>query len=55
MLGNKNGAKHTADEIKEIRRLHEIENKSCKEIADIFNLYYPFVYKIITYRRWANI
>lgn len=55
MLGNKNGAKHTADEIKEIRRLHEIENKSCKEIADIFNLSYPFVYNIITYRRWANI
>lgn len=55
MIGNKNGATHTIDEIKEIRRLHEVENKSCREIADIFSLSYPFVYNIITYRRWADI
>lgn len=55
MIGNKNGATHTADEIKEIRYLHEVENKSCREIADYFNLSYDYIYGIITYRRWANI
>jgi group I intron endonuclease len=55
MMGNKNGATHTPEEIKEIRHLHEKENKSCKEIAEYFNLSYMYVYNIITYRRWANI
>ena len=55
MIGNKNGATHTAEEVKEIRRLHEVENKSCREIADHFNLSYNYIYGIITYRRWADI
>ena len=55
MIGNKNGATHTVDEIKEIRRLYEVENKSCREIADIFSLSRPYIYNIVTYRRWADI
>lgn len=55
MLGNKNGATHTEDEIREIRRLYEVENKTCREIADLFELSYNYIYNIITYKRWANI
>lgn len=55
MNGNKNGATHTESEIKEIRRMHEVENKSCREIADLLNQSYDFIYGIITYRRWKDI
>ena len=55
MLGNKNGATHTDDEIKEIRRLYEVENKTCREIADLFGLSYGYIYGIVKYKRWANI
>lgn len=55
MLGNKNGATHTEDEIKEIRRLYEAENKTCREIADLFGLSYDYTYGVIKYKRWANI
>ena len=55
MVGNKNGATHTAEEIKEIRKLHESDHLSCREIADLLNESYNFIYGIITYRRWANI
>ena len=55
MIGNKNGATHTVEEIKEIRRLHEKESLSCREIADLLHKSYDFIYGIITYRRWANI
>ena len=55
MLGNKNGSTHTKDEILEIRRLHEQEKMSCREIADYLNTTYGFIYPIITYRRWADI
>ena len=55
MVGNKNGSTHTVEEIKEIRRLHEVSKLSCREIADILNESYNFIYGIITYRRWANI
>ena len=55
MAGNKNGATHTADEIREMRRLHEMENKSCREIADQFGFSYDYVYGIIKYKRWTDI
>ena len=55
MIGNKNGATHTEEEIREMRRLHELENKSCREIADLFCLSYDYVYGIIKYKRWTNI
>ncbi len=55
MRGNKNGATHTEDEIREIRRLYEVENKTCRKIADLFGLSYDYVYGIVKYKRWANI
>ena len=55
MLGNKNGATHTVEEIKTIRHMYEYENKSCREIADRFNLSYDFVYGIVKYKRLADI
>ena len=55
MIGNKNGATHTRDEIIEIRRMYEVEHKSCREIADYFHESYDFIYGIVKYKRWANI
>ena len=55
MAGNKNGATHTVDEIREMRRLHEVESKSCREVADYFGLSYNYVYGILTHKRWADI
>ena len=55
MIGNKNGATHTEDEIKAIRRMYEIEKKSCREITDLLNESYDIIYGIVTYRRWKNI
>ena len=55
MIGNKNGATHTEDEIREIRRMYEVEKKSCREIADYFHESYDFIYGIVKYKRWTNI
>ena len=55
MIGNKNGATHTREEIIEIRRMYEVENKSCREIADYFHESYDFIYGIVKYKRWVNI
>ena len=55
MYGNKNGATHTEDEVKEIRRLYEVENKTCREISDLFSLSYNYIYGIVKYKRWADI
>lgn len=55
MIGNKNGATHTIEQIKEIRRMYEVENMSCREIADHFHESYDYVYNIVKYNRWANI
>lgn len=55
MIGNKNGATHTEDEIREIRRMYEIDKKSCREIADYFHESYMYIYNIVKYKRWANI
>ena len=55
MIDNKNGATHTEDEIREIRRMYEVEKKSCREIADYLNESYGFIYGIVTYKRWKNI
>lgn len=54
MKDNKNGAKYTVDDVREIRRLREIEHKSFKEIANIMNMNRQTVYLIATYRRWKN-
>lgn len=55
MKNNKNGAKYTIDQVNEIRRLHESENKTYTEISNIMNIPRPTVYLIATYRRWKTI
>lgn len=55
MIGNKNGATHTADEIREIRRMYEVDNMSCREIADYFHESYNYIFNIVKYKRWVNI
>lgn len=54
MKGNKNGAKYTVEQVREIRRLREQENKSYREIESIIGIPYRAVYLIATYRRWKE-
>lgn len=54
MKDNKNGAKYTIEEVREIRRLHENENKTFLEISKITGIPKHTVYLIATYRRWKN-
>lgn len=55
MKGNKNGAKYTVEQVKEIRRLNEEGNKSLTEIAQLFGMPRGTVYNIATYRRWKDV
>ncbi len=55
MKNNKNGALYTIEQVKEIRRLHESENKGYTEIAELMNIPRPAVYLIATYRRWKTV
>lgn len=55
MKNNKNGAKYSVDQVKEIRRLHEKENLGYTEISNITNIPRPAVYLIATYRRWKDV
>lgn len=55
MKNNKNGAKYTVEQVREIRRLYEIENKNYTEISKIMNIPRATVYLIATYRRWKEI
>lgn len=55
MIGNKNSATHTEDEIREIRKMYEVNNMSCREIADYFHESYMYIYNIVKYKRWVNI
>lgn len=52
MIGNKNGASHSIEEIKYIRKLYEIDNFSNKEISNMLGLTYDYVYRITSYKRW---
>ena len=54
MKDNKNGAKYTIEEVREIRRLYENENKTFLEISKITGIPKHTVYLIATYRRWKN-
>lgn len=54
MRNNKNGAKYTVEQVREIRRLREQENKSYKEIETITGIPSKTVYLIATYRRWKE-
>lgn len=49
-----NGAKYSLEQVHEIRRLHELENKSYTEISSIMDIPRHAVYLIATYRRWAD-
>ncbi len=55
MQNNKNGAKYTVEQVKEIRRLYEIEKKSNAEIAKIFGIPRQTIYLITSYRRWKDV
>lgn len=50
-----NGAKYSIEIVKEIRRLHEQENKGYTEISNILDIPRPAVYLIATYRRWKYV
>lgn len=50
-----NGAKYDINTVHNIRRLHEIENKSYREISELLNIPRHTVYLIATYRRWSNV
>lgn len=54
MKNNKNGAKYNVEQVREIRRLREQENKSYKEIETITGIPSKTVYCIATYRRWKE-
>lgn len=47
-----NGAKYNIDTIREIRRLHETENKTPKELSELFQIPVGTIRGIIKYRRW---
>jgi len=49
-----NGAKYTIDQVHEVRRLHEEEHLSYKEIAARLGMNDRAVYLIATYRRWKD-
>ena len=51
---NPNGAVLTIEQVREIRRLHESEGRSYKEISEMLRIPRQNVYMIATYRRWAN-
>lgn len=55
IAGNKNGAKYSIEQVREIRRLHEIEGKGYTEISKMMNIPRPAVYLIGTYRRWKDV
>ena len=55
MKNNKNGALYSIEQVKEIRRLHEKENKGYTEISELLHIPRPAVYLIATYRRWKDI
>lgn len=55
LRGNKNGAILDINQVKQIRKLHEIDNLGYTEIANIMNLKRYTVYLVATYRRWKDV
>lgn len=49
-----NGSPYAIDQVHEIRRLHEQEEKGYTEISKIMGIPSGTVYNIATYRRWPN-
>ena len=52
---NPHGAKYDIETVHKIREMHEIENKSFREISEILNIPRMTVYLIATYRRWKYV
>ena len=50
-----NGATYTAEQVREIRRLHEENGLGYTEISTRLDIPRHTVYQIATYRRWKNI
>lgn len=55
MRNNKRGALYTIEQVKEICRLHEEENKNYTDISSIMNIPRTTIYQIATYRRWKEV
>lgn len=52
---NPPSAKYSADTIREIRRLHEVDGMGYTEIAQIMSIPRGVIYGIATYRRWKHL
>lgn len=52
---NNYNAKHSNEEVKEIRRLYENGEKTIKELSIIFNDTYENMRRVVKYERWNNI
>ena len=52
---NPPSAKYSADTIREIRRLHEVDGMGYTEIAKIMPIPRGVIYEIATYRRWKHL
>ena len=55
MKGNKRGAKFTVEQVKNMRHMYEVENKTVRQISDELNLNYGTVRGIVKYERWTDI
>ena len=52
---NNYNAKHSNEEVKEIRKLYENGEKTIKELSIMFNDTYANMRRIVKYERWDNI
>ena len=52
---NPHSAKYDVETVHKIREMHEVENKSYKEISEMLNIPKHTVYLIATYRRWKYV
>lgn len=48
-------AKLTVSQVREIRRLYEVDNKSITDISKMLNIKYSTVSGIVHYKRWAHV
>lgn len=55
LKGNKNGAKYSIEQVKEVKRLFREENKSNREISNIMDIPIASVGNITSGRRWADV
>ncbi|MCM1277270.1 MAG: hypothetical protein NC299_18245 [Lachnospiraceae bacterium] len=55
MKNNKNGAKFTVDQVKEMRRMFEREGMTVRQISDLLKINKGTVDGIVKYRRWKDV